>query len=101
MRENTYQIEVGDYERRTLIGILAECRNECLKRETPTEDVNNLLEKALDAPLKKKKGKDRDHKLRAKMFNQFHCQRDGNGHAHLTLTRIHNFMGASVFFNRC
>ena len=32
MRENTYQIEVGDYERRTLIGILAECRNECLKR---------------------------------------------------------------------
>lgn len=54
MRENTYQIEVGDYERRTLIGILAECRNECLKRETPTEDVNNLLEKALDAPLKKK-----------------------------------------------
>lgn len=26
MRENTYQIEVGDYERRTLIGILAECR---------------------------------------------------------------------------
>lgn len=44
---------------------------------------------------------DHYHKLRAKMFNQFHCQRDGNGHAHLTLTRIHNFMGASVFFNRC
>lgn len=64
MRENTYQIEVGDYERRTLIGILAECRNECLKRETPTEDVNNLLEKALDAPLKKKKGKDRDLDLK-------------------------------------
>ena len=64
MRENTYQIEVGDYERRTLIGILAECRNECLKRETPTEDVNNLLAKALDAPLKKKKGKDRDSVLR-------------------------------------
>ena len=52
MRENTYQIEVGDYE----------CRNECLKRETPTEDVNNLLAKALDAPLKKKKGKDRDER---------------------------------------
>lgn len=62
MRENIYQIEVGDYERRTLIGILAECRNECLKRETPTEDVNNLLAKALDAPLKKKKGKDRDER---------------------------------------
>ena len=62
MRENTYQIEVGDYERRTLIGILAECRNECLKRETSTEDVNNLLAKALDAPLKKKKGKDRDER---------------------------------------
>ena len=34
MRENTYQIE----------------------------DVNNLLAKALDAPLKKKKGKDRDER---------------------------------------
>ena len=74
MRENTYQIEVGDYERRTLIGILAECRNECLKRETPTEDVNNLLEKALDAPLKNRKGKDRDtdHKLNDKHSSSPH-----------------------------
>lgn len=73
MRENTYQIEVGDYERRTLIGILAECRNECLKRETPTEDVNNLLEKALDAPLKKKKGKDRDTLLFRMIFFSRFC----------------------------
>ena len=62
MRENRYEINVTDYERRALIGVLAEKRNECLDENRPTEDVNNLIEKVLDAPLKKPKRRDRDER---------------------------------------
>ena len=56
-----YRMDLDDYERRTLIGILAAMRNQCLQDDTPTEDVNNLIVKAMDAneeKPKKNKGKD-------------------------------------------
>jgi len=62
MREAKYQIDFSDYERRALIGVLAEKRNDCLKEDFPTEDVNVLLEKALEAQPKKQKKKDRDER---------------------------------------
>jgi len=53
---------MDDYERRTLIGVLAETRNRCLQNETPTEDINALLEKTLDAEPKKQKDKGKDER---------------------------------------
>lgn len=63
---DTYNIEVNDFERRALIGVLAEKRNQCLAENAPTEDVNTLIEKTLDAKQKKqkkeKKERDRDER---------------------------------------
>lgn len=60
---DTYNIEVSDFERRALIGVLAEKRNQCIAENTPTEYVNTLIEKTLDAKQKKKKrNKDRDER---------------------------------------
>ena len=62
MKETRYHMELSDYERRALIGVLAEKRNDFLKANDPTEDINNLLEKAIDAPSTKAKKKDRDER---------------------------------------
>lgn len=63
MRSEKYQIEVDDYERRALLGMLADRRNQCLETNKPTEDVNTLLERALDAkPKSKKRDRDRDER---------------------------------------
>lgn len=61
----TYRMEMSDWQRRALLGVLVEMRNHCLETNFPTEDVNNLLELTLDAEPSKKKqrrGRDRDER---------------------------------------
>lgn len=67
MKETTYRMEMSDFQRRALLGVLVEMRNQCLQTDFPTEDVNDLLELALDAvpqggKKKDKRGKDRDER---------------------------------------
>ena len=67
MREITYRMEMSDFQRRALLGVLVEMRNQCLQTDFPTEDVNDLLELALDAvpqggKKKDKRGKGRDER---------------------------------------
>lgn len=55
-------ITVNDYEQRVLIETLNHRRTEFLARNQPTEDVNAVLLKVIDAPPKKKKDRDRDER---------------------------------------
>ena len=48
-------IELDDFEHRVLMGVLAEHRNEMLTKQKNTEDINDLLHKIIDAPIKKRK----------------------------------------------
>ena len=60
MAEGTRVVEMSDYEQRVMIEALADRRNDFIEENKPTEDVNELLLKVIDAPLKKRKDKDRD-----------------------------------------
>lgn len=64
MREITYRMEMSDFQRRALLGVLVEMRNQCLRTDFPTEDVNDLLELALDAEPHGGKKKDRKERSR-------------------------------------
>ena len=55
-------ITVNDYEQRVLIETLNHCRTEFLARNQPTEDVNAMLLKVIDAPPKKKRDRDREER---------------------------------------
>lgn len=55
-------ITVNDYEQRVLIETLNHRRNEFLAQNRPTEDVNAMLLKVIDAPPKKKKDRDREER---------------------------------------
>ena len=50
---NERVIVVCDFERRILIDALADRRNDLIAGKKPAEDVNTLLLKVIDAPLKK------------------------------------------------
>jgi hypothetical protein len=52
-------ITVNDFEQRVLIETLNQRRTEFLAQNKPTEDVNVMLLKVIDAPPKKKKDRDR------------------------------------------
>ena len=60
MAEGTRVVEMSDYEQRVMIEALADRRNDFIEENKPTEDVNELLLKVIDAPLKKRKDKERD-----------------------------------------
>lgn len=62
MGEATRVIEVSDFEQRVMIEALADRRNDFIEENKPTEDVNGVLMKVIDAPLKKRKDKDRDER---------------------------------------
>ena len=53
MRETKRHIYLDDFEHRLLVGCLVTARNEYLREEKPTEDVNDLILKIIDAPSKK------------------------------------------------
>ena len=53
MREIRRHIYLNDFEHRLLVGCLVAARNEYLREDKPTEDVNDLILKIIDAPMKK------------------------------------------------
>ena len=55
MREAKRHIYLDDFERRLLVGCLMTSRNAYLREGKPTEDVNDLILKIIDAPKKKLK----------------------------------------------
>ncbi len=56
-------IEVDDYGHRVIIEALADRRNDFLSEQKPTDDVNDVLLKVIDAPTKReKRRRDRDER---------------------------------------
>ena len=55
-------ITLDDFEHRLMIAGIVQYRNDVRKRNLPTEDVNALLLKLIQAPTKKKRREDRDER---------------------------------------
>ena len=50
-------VTLDNFEQRLMVTGLADFRNDLLRAEKPTEDVNALLMKVIDAPTQKEKKK--------------------------------------------
>ena len=50
-------ITVDDFDNRLMVNGLTTFRNELIREEKPTEDVDELILKVIDAPTKKEKRK--------------------------------------------
>ena len=48
-------VELDDFEQRLMVSGLADFRNDLIREEKPTEDVDDLILKVIDAPTKKEK----------------------------------------------
>ena len=48
-------IVLDDFEQRLIVNGLTEFRNDLLREEKPTKDVENLILKVIDAPTKREK----------------------------------------------
>jgi hypothetical protein len=57
MSDDKRVIEVDDFDHRLMVNGLADFRNDLIKEDKPTEDVDVLLLKIIDAPTKKEKRK--------------------------------------------
>lgn len=57
MAEVQHLIQVSDYEQRLMVNGLNAFRNDLIRESKPTEDINALLIKVIDAPEKKQKRK--------------------------------------------
>ena len=55
MAEEKKVITLDDFEQRLMVSGLMDFRNDLLKEEKPTEDINDLILKDIDAPTKKEK----------------------------------------------
>ena len=55
MAEEKKVITLDDFEQRLMVSGLMDFRNALLKEEKPTEDINDLILKVIDAPTKKEK----------------------------------------------
>lgn len=51
MAQRQYTLRFGDFERNLLMKILMEFHNQLLRDRKPTEDVDALLRKVIDAPV--------------------------------------------------
>ena len=60
MAEEKRVVELTNFEYRLMVGGLASFRNDLIREEKPTEDVNELLLKVIDAPKKKRFGRSDD-----------------------------------------
>ena len=60
MAEEKRVVELTNFEYRLMVGGLASFRNDLIRDEKPTEDVNELLLKVIDAPKKKRFGRSGD-----------------------------------------
>ena len=57
MADEKKVITLDDFEQRLMVSGLMDFRNDLLKGEKPTEDINDLILKVIDAPTKKEKRK--------------------------------------------
>ena len=48
---------LDDFEQRLLVSGLADFRNDLIREDKPTEDVDDLILKVIDAPTQKEKRK--------------------------------------------
>ena len=55
MAEEKKVVTLDDFEQRLMVSGLMDFRNDLLRDEEPTEDINDLILKAIDAPTKKEK----------------------------------------------
>ena len=55
MAEEKKVVTLDDFEQRLMVSGLMDFRNDLLRVEKPTEDINDLILKAIDAPTKKEK----------------------------------------------
>ena len=55
MAEEKKVVTLDDFEQRLMVSGLMDFRNDLLRDEKPTEDINDLILKAIDAPTKKGK----------------------------------------------
>lgn len=55
MAEEKKVVTLDDFEQRLMVSGLLDFRNDLLRDEKPTEDINDLILKAIDAPTKKEK----------------------------------------------
>lgn len=64
MAEEKKVVTLDDFEQRLMVSGLMDFRNDLLRDEKPTEDINDLILKAIDAPTKKEKRRaDREARL--------------------------------------
>ncbi len=57
MAEEKVVVTLDSFEQRLMVNGLADWRNDLIRDEKPTEDVDELLLKVIDAPPKKDKKK--------------------------------------------
>lgn len=50
-------VTLDDFEQRLLVSGLADFRNDLIREEKPTEDIDDLILKVIDAPTQKEKRK--------------------------------------------
>ena len=55
MTDEKRVIVLDDFEQRLIVNGLTEFRNDLLREEKPTEDVDDLILKVIDAPTKREK----------------------------------------------
>ena len=55
MAEEKKVITLDDFEQRLMVSGLMDFRNDLIKEAKPTEDINDLILKVIDAPTKKEK----------------------------------------------
>ena len=55
MAEEKKVLTLDEFEQRLMVSGLMDFRNDLLKNDKPTEDINDLILKVIDAPTKKEK----------------------------------------------
>lgn len=55
MRDEKRVVTLNDYEQRLMVRGLTDFRNDALRDGKPTEDVESLILKVIDAPIKRGK----------------------------------------------
>ncbi len=55
MADEKKVLTLDEFEQRLMVSGLMDFRNDLLKDEKPTEDINDLILKVIDAPTKKEK----------------------------------------------
>lgn len=55
MADDKRVVMLDDFEQRLMVNGLTDFRNDLLRAEKPTEDVDNLIMKVIDAPTKKRR----------------------------------------------